>query len=78
MQHILEQVEQYIQEQQANKTWVAGRDFVNYAGPYYDSEEFVAGIESVLKGWLVMGDAGRRFEQEFPRQFGKKSGILTN
>ena len=56
MQHILDAVKQYIDQQQAKRSWVAGRDFVNYAGSYYDSAEFVAGVESLLKGWLVMGD----------------------
>jgi len=78
MKHILEQVEQYIKEQQSNKTWMAGRDFVNYAGAYYDASEFVAGVESLLKGWLVMGDAGMTFEREFPQYFGKSKGIVTN
>ena len=78
MKHILEQIKQYIDEKQANRTWVAGKDFVNYAGTYYDSDEFVAGVESLLKGWLVMGDDGLKFEREFPRQFGKTHGILTN
>jgi CDP-6-deoxy-D-xylo-4-hexulose-3-dehydrase len=78
MQHILDAVKKYIDERQANRTWVAGRDFVNYAGAYYDSAEFVAGVESLLKGWLVMGDEAMKFEREFPRQFGKTHGILTN
>ena len=78
MQHILDAVKQYIDQQQAKRSWVAGRDFVNYAGSYYDSAEFVAGVESLLKGWLVMGDEAMKFEREFPRQFGKTHGILTN
>jgi CDP-6-deoxy-D-xylo-4-hexulose-3-dehydrase len=78
MKEILEQVKKFIEEKQAAKTWTAGKDFVNYAGAYYDSDEFVAGVESLLKGWLVMGDSGLKFEREFPRQFGKSRGILTN
>jgi CDP-4-dehydro-6-deoxyglucose reductase, E1 len=78
MKHILEQIKQYIDEKQDARTWTAGKDFVNYAGSYYNSDEFVAGVESLLKGWLVMGDDGIKFEREFPRQFGKTHGILTN
>jgi CDP-6-deoxy-D-xylo-4-hexulose-3-dehydrase len=78
MKHILEQVKQYVDEQAAKKTWVAGKDFVNYAGAYYDSNEYVAGVEALLKGWLVMGNAGMEFERRFPREFGKTGGILTN
>ena len=78
MKEILDAVKDYIDQKQAAKTWTAGKDFVNYAGAYYDSDEFVAGVESLLKGWLVMGDDGLKFEREFPRQFGKTHGILTN
>ena len=47
MKEILDAVKAYIDQQQAKKTWVAGRDFVNYAGSYYDSREYIAGVESL-------------------------------
>lgn len=78
MKEILDAVKAYIDQQQSTRTWKAGRDFVNYAGAYYDSREYIAGVESLLKGWLVMGDDGLKFERDFPRQFGKTHGILTN
>jgi len=78
MEEILKLVREHIEQKQANKTWTAGKDFVNYAGAYYDSSEYVAGVESLLKGWLAMGDAGLKFEREFPQQFGKTRGIVTN
>lgn len=78
MKHILDQVRQYIEQQQTERTWTAGKDFVNYAGAYYDSSEYVAGVEALLKGWLAMGNSGLEFERRFPAQFGKRRGILTN
>ena len=78
MEHIIKLVREYIDSKQANKTWTAGKDFVNYAGAYYDSNEYAAGVESLLKGWLAMGDAGLKFEREFPKQFGRDRGIVTN
>ena len=78
MEQIIKQVRQYIQEKNVNKTWQAGRDFVNYAGAYYDEEEYAAGVESLLKGWLAMGSAGLEFEKSFPKYFGKSRGIVTN
>jgi CDP-6-deoxy-D-xylo-4-hexulose-3-dehydrase len=78
MQEILDLVKKHIEQKQAAKTWTAGKDFVNYAGAYYDSSEYVAGVASLLKGWLAMGDESLRFEREFPKQFGKRGGIVTN
>ena len=78
MEHIIKLVREYIDEKNANKKWVAGKDFVNYAGAHYNADEYAAGVESLLKGWLAMGDAGLRFEREFPKQFGKTKGIVTN
>ena len=78
MKEILELVKKHIEQKQANKTWTAGKDFVNYAGAYYDSNEYVAGVESLLKGWLAMGNESLKFEREFPKQFGKRGGIVTN
>ena len=78
MEEILKLVREHIEQKQAAKTWTAGKDFVNYAGAYYDSAEYTAGVESLLKGWLAMGDAGLKFEREFPQYFGKSKGIVTN
>jgi CDP-6-deoxy-D-xylo-4-hexulose-3-dehydrase len=78
MDEILKQIREYINQKQADKTWTAGKDFVNYAGPLYDAEEIVAATETLLKGWLVMGNDCARFEQKFPKYFDKNFGVLTN
>ncbi len=78
MKQILDLVKKHIEEKQATKTWTAGKDFVNYAGAYYDSAEYVAGVESLLNGWLAMGNESLKFEREFPKQFSKRGGIVTN
>ena len=78
MQHILTQVRDYIQQRDGQREWQAGRDFVNYAGAYYDSDEYVAGVESLLQGWLVMGSKAQQFEREFCKQFNRPHGIVTN
>jgi CDP-6-deoxy-D-xylo-4-hexulose-3-dehydrase len=77
-QEILSLVEKYIQEKNANKKWVAGEDFVNYAGPLYDEAEITAAVGKLLDGWLVMGNDCARFETKFPRYFDKPNGVLTN
>ena len=78
MEEILKKVREYIKEKNQSRNWVAGKDFVNYAGAYFDEDEFEAGVESLLKGWLVMGNDALQFEREFPKQFGKTKGIVTN
>lgn len=78
LNQILELVKEYIDEKQANKTWIPGEDFVNYAGPYFNSDEYVSAAESLLDGWLVMGDKSIKFERKFPRYYGKEFGVLTN
>ena len=75
---ILSLVEKYVQEKNANKKWVAGEDFVNYAGPLYDEAEITAAVGKLLDGWLVMGNDCARFETKFPRYFDKPHGVLTN
>jgi dTDP-4-amino-4,6-dideoxygalactose transaminase len=47
------------------RSWVAGKDFVNYAGPHFNSDEYVAAAEALLNGWLVMGNKSLAFERQF-------------
>jgi len=78
MKHILNDVKEFIDQKNNTRKWVAGQDLVHYAGPYFDSEEYVAAVEVLLEGWLVLGDKANAFERKFPRLFGKEYGILTN
>ena len=78
MKDILDQIKQFIEESNQKKSWIACKDFVNYAGPYFSADEYVDAAEVLLNGWLVMGDRCLRFEKKFPEQFGKDYGVLTN
>lgn len=78
MQEILKLIEEYIQKKHSEKTWEAGKDWVQYAGPYFDSQEYVAAVKSLLSEWLVLGADAIKFESKFPRLFGKEYGLLTN
>ena len=78
MEEIIQKIREYVREQQSNQSWVPGKDFVSYAGSYYDENEYAAAVESLLGGWLAMGNRGLRFETVFPKLFGKKHGVLTN
>jgi len=77
-QQILELVKQLVNEKAANKTWTPGTDWVQYAGPHFDENEYVSSIETILDGWLVLGTKGITFESKFPELVGKKYGVLTN
>jgi len=77
---MIEQIRSLVEQTRSRKdrNWVAGKDFVPYAGPYFDDEEYVVAIESLLSEWLVMGNKSIQFERRFPKLFDKSRGILTN
>lgn len=77
-EHLLELIKQQIEQDTLNKTWVAGKDWVKYAGPFFDGKEQIAAINAILNGWLVLGKDALMFERLFPQYFGKKYGVLTN
>ena len=78
LQTILSLVDEYITEKHSKKTWEAGKDWVQYAGPYFTSDEYIRSIKSLLNEWLVLGEDAIKFENKFSKFFGKKHGILTN
>ena len=75
---VLSLVSDYMNQKLQKKTWVPGRDYVQYAGPYFDSEEFVSAVKTLLGEWLVLGAEGIKFEKKFPNYLGKEYGLLTN
>lgn len=75
---ILDLVDKYFQEKRASKTWTPGKDWVQYSGPYFDSEEYLAAVNALLNEWLVLGEDAMKFEKEFPKLLGKEHGIVTN
>lgn len=78
LQNILKLVNEYITEKHSQKKWEAGKDWVQYSGPYFTSDEYIRSIESLLSEWLVLGEDAIKFERKFPKFFGKRNGILTN
>lgn len=78
MKEILDLVDKYIKEKHSKKSWKAGEDWVQYAGPYFSSDEYTAAVKSLLSEWLVLGADANKFETKFPKLFGKEYGLLTN
>lgn len=77
LQEILDLVEDYV-DNNKNKKWKAGEDWVSYSGPTFTSDEYKAAIEVLLNGWLIYGKNARNFELQFASHMGKKNGVLTN
>ena len=75
-EQILKLVSELIEDK--TKEWTPGKDWVQYAGPFFDKNEYVSSIETLLDGWLVLGTKGITFETQFPKLVGKEYGILTN
>ena len=79
LEKILADVRVFINEKmEKEKNWDKDKDWVKYSGPYFDSEEYVAAIQTLLGGWLIFGEKSNEFEKKFPKELGKKHGILTN
>jgi CDP-6-deoxy-D-xylo-4-hexulose-3-dehydrase len=77
-QAILDLVADYIKEKRQSKTWTAGKDWVQYSGPWFNQDEFTAGVSTLLDEWFILGQKGRDFEQKFAPLLGKKDGIVVN
>lgn len=62
----------------ANKGWERG-DNVYYSGPYWDNQEPVAAITTMLQGkWLPAGEEVNKFERAFSKQFGYDHSVMVN
>ena len=75
---IFDKVAEYITKKQDSKKWIAGKDWVQYAGPFFTTTEYIAAISSLLNGWLVLGEDASLFEKRFSKLFNKQFGLLTN
>lgn len=54
-------------------------DSVYYSGPYWDDEEIIEMIHSILKGkWLSSGEKVHKFEKQFSKKFGFEYSLMVN
>ena len=51
---LLEIIKNYINNEPSKK-WRAGKDHIHYAGPFFDHDELIRSISTLLDGWLVLG-----------------------
>ncbi len=54
-----------LKQSQKSKNWIPGKDWVQYSGSYFDDDEYIAGIECFLNGWLALGENGIATEFTF-------------
>jgi len=66
------------QKKQMFAEWTPNKDWVNYSGPFFDHEEYIEAIDTLLDDWLILGEKARKFETTFASQLGKTDGVLTN
>ena len=61
------------------KEFIAGKTPVYYSGPYWNNEEVIAGIESLLTGkWVSAGEKVKKFEHEFANKINQHFGTMVN
>ena len=54
-------------------------DTVFYSGPYWDNDEVVSAIESLLTGkWLSSGEKVHQFERAFSKKFNTENSLMVN
>jgi len=75
-----EKIKELVQFKLENKQkkWTPGVDVVQYSGSLFDENEYISAIETLLDGWLALGENGIRFENKFSTRLGKPYGALTN
>ena len=62
----------------ANKDWKPGKQ-IFYSGPYWDEQEPIAAITTLLKGrWLPAGEEVNKFEAGFGKKFGHDYSVMVN
>ena len=76
-EELLKLIEQYV-DSSPEKSWRPGKDYVHYAGPYFDNKEIVRSVNTLLDGWLVLGSEAYKAENKLAKMFGKKHALLTN
>jgi CDP-4-dehydro-6-deoxyglucose reductase, E1 len=62
-----------------NDHFEPGKTPVYYSGPYWDSNEIVAAMDSFLNGkWITAGEKVYKFENEFSKRFKTKYSHMVN
>ena len=83
MEEILKLVSEFIKEKQSKKEWVAGKDLVQYAGDYFNEDEYVAAVKTnVASGSIraqgrLNGKVSSPYSLDKTKDFTKLFGALS-
>ena len=62
-----------------NKKFEPGKSQVLYSGPYWDENEILSAIKTLISGkWIVSGENVYKFENKFSKMFGVKFSHMVN
>ena len=62
----------------ANNNWSPGKP-VYYSGPYWDEQEVVSAVTTLLSGkWTSAGEQVNKFQKEFSIKFGFNHSVMVN
>ena len=63
----------------SNRKFVPGATPIYYSGPYWEEQEVIEAIKSLLVGdWLSSGEKVKTFENVFARKINQKYGVMVN
>lgn len=83
LETILNNLTEYLKENKPkylyNQSFIPEKSQVLYSGPYWNEEEIMAAITTLIKGkWVVAGENVYKFENAFAKLFGVKYAHMVN
>ncbi len=71
-------IKKYYQNEKQKRVFIPGKTKIHYSGGFFDDQEVVAMVNTLLKGWLGMGSVGEKFEKRLASYIGSPQSLLTN
>jgi len=83
LETLLDGIKDYLSENNPkylyNQKFEPGKSQVLYSGPYWDHQEVLAAINTLISGkWIVTGENVYKFENKFSKMFGVKFSHMVN
>lgn len=83
LESILNNLSDYLKENQPkylyNQNFVPGVSQVLYSGPYWDENEIISSVKTLISGkWLVTGENVNKFERKFAKKFNVNHSHMVN